>query len=90
MVLSGILGTDMTLLLSLRLLINKTIGIKTVGRFYKFFVFNCVLLSFLGEIILTLPAKGVFDYLNRSCLLRRFLAVGYCSIPINELGGRIE
>lgn len=87
---SRILGADMTLLLSLCFLMNKTRGIKATGRFYKFFILNRVFFSFLGQIIHTLQAIGVCGYLYRSCLLRRFFTVGYCSISINRLGGRIE
>jgi len=87
---SRILGADMTLLLSLRFLINKTRGIKAAGRFfYKSFILNRVFFSFLVQIIHALQAIGVCGYLYRSFLLSRFLTVGYCSIPINDLGGRI-
>jgi len=86
---SRILGADMTLLLSLRFLINKTRGIKAAGRFYKSFILNHGFFSFLGQIIHTLHVIGVCGYLYRSFLLSRFLTVGYCSIQINGLGGRI-
>ena len=87
---SRILGADMTLLLSLRFLIKKMRGIKAAGRFYKSFILNRVFLGFLGQIIHTIRTVGACGYLFRSCLLRRFLIVGYCSISINRLGGRIE
>lgn len=83
------LGTDMTLLFFLRFLINKTRGIKAFGRF-RIFILNWSFLSFLGEIIFALVTIGVCGYLYRSCLLRRFLALGYCSIPINGLGGEFN
>ena len=84
---SRILGADMTLLLSLCFLMNKTMGIKAAGRFYKYFIINRVFFSILWQIIHTLRMCG---YLYLSCLLRRFITVGNCSIPINGLGGRIE
>ena len=87
---SRILGADMTLLLSLCFLINKTMGIKAAGRFYKYFIINHVFLSILGQIFHTIRIIRVCGYLYRSCLLRRFITVGNCSIPINGLGGRIE
>lgn len=89
MVMSRILGADMILLLSLRFLLNKTRGIKAAGRFYKSFILSRVIFSFLGQIIHTLQAIEVCGYLYRSFLLSRFLTVGYCSITINGLGGRI-
>ena len=87
MMIARILGADMTLLFSLRFLINKSKGEKAVNRFYMFFILNCVFLRFLGEIIHTYKINRVCDYLYRSCLLRRFLTLSYCSIPINVLGG---
>jgi hypothetical protein len=90
MMMSRILGIDMTLLLSLRFLINNTRGKKAVSRFFRLFVLNFVLLSFLGEIIHAQQIIGVCGYLYRSCLLRRFLTLGYCSIPMNGLGGEFN
>ena len=87
---SRILGIDMILLFSFRFLINKTRGKKAVGRFYRFSIFNCVFLGFLGEIIHTLRVIGVCDYLFRNCLIQRFLTLGYCSIPKNRLGGELN
>jgi hypothetical protein len=89
MVMSRILGTDMTLLLSLCFLLTKTRGIKAVSRFYKFFIVDGGFFSFLVQIIHTIRTIRVCGYLYRSFLLSRFLAVGYCSIQINGLGGRI-
>ena len=83
---SRILGVDMTLLYSLWFSISKTGGKKTIGRFYRFFILNL----FLGGIIRTNQLTGVCGYLYRSCLLRRFLTLGYCSIPINGLGGELN
>jgi len=83
-VISRILGADMTLLFSLWFLINQTWGIKAAGRYCKSFILNRAFLSFLGQII------RLSGYLNRSFFLSRLLARGYCSIPIDRLGGRIE
>jgi len=90
MVMSRILGADMTLLLSFRFLLNKTRGIKAAGRFYKSLILNRVFFSFLGQIIHTIRTIRVCGYLYRSFLVSRFHTVGYCSIQINRLGGNIE
>lgn len=82
-----ILGANMALLFFLRFLISTSQGKKAFSRFNRVFILNCNLLSFLGEIIHTHNIDGVCGYLYRSYLLRRFLALGYCSIPINRLGG---
>ncbi len=87
MTLSRILGADMSLLFSFRFLINETRGIKAAGPFYKIFIDNCVFLVFWWQVITTLRTVGVCGYLHQSCLLRRFLTLGYCSITINGLGG---
>ena len=89
MKLSRILGTDMTLLSSLRFIIDQTRGIKTISRFYKVFDVNCDFLSFLGENNPYSPVNRRFR-LYRSFLLRRFLTIGCCSIPINITWGGIK
>jgi hypothetical protein len=90
MMMSRILGVVMTLLFSLPFLINKTRGNKAVSCFYRFSIIDCIFSSFLGEIIHTHHVIGVCVYLYRSCLLRRFLTLGYCSIPMNGLGGEFN
>ena len=87
MMMARILGADMALLFFLRFLISTSQGKKAFSRFNRFFVLKCNFLSFLGEIIHTHKIIEVWDYLYRSCLLWRFLSLGYCSIPINRLGG---
>lgn len=90
MLMSRILGNDMALLFFLRFLISKTRGEKAVGRFCIFSILTYVFLSFLGGGIIRLPLIGVFGDLNQSCLLRRFPALGYCSIPMNRFGGELN
>lgn len=91
MMIARILGADMALLFFLWFLISTSQGKKAFSRFNRFFILKCIFLSFLGEIIHTRNidhnVDGVCGYLYRSCLLRRFLTLGYCSIPINQLGG---
>ena len=84
------IGAVMTLLCSLRFLINETRGIKATGRFYRFFILNFAFLRFLGGIITSLPVIGVCGDLYQSYLLRRFLTLGYCLIPINGFGGELN
>lgn len=87
MIKSRILGSNMILLFFLQFLISKSQEKKAVGRFNRFFILNCILLRFLGEIVHRYQTNGMRGYLYQSCLLRRFLTLGYCSIPINVLGG---
>ncbi len=88
--LSRILGADMSLMFSLWFLINKASRIKAAGHFNKFFVVSCSFLGFHRHIISTLQGIRVCDYLFLSCLLRRFLTLGYCSITMNGLGGELN
>ena len=90
MKLSRILGADMTLLFSLRFLINQTRGIKAAGRFCKYFILNCAIFSLFGQIIRIIQTTKVCGYLYRRHLLRRFFAVDYCLSSISGLRGRIE
>jgi len=80
----------MALLFSLRFFIGKTRGEKVVGRFYKLFILKCVFFSSLGGIITGIPVILRSGDLNQSNLLRRFLALGYCSIPMNQFGGELN
>ena len=48
MVLSGMLGTDMTFLFYFRFLMNENRGIKAVERFYKYFIDSFVLIPTNG------------------------------------------
>ncbi len=90
MVLSRILGVDMSLLFSLRFLLNKASKVKAAGLFNRFFIVSCSLLGFHRHIISTLQGIRVCDYLFLSCLLRRFPTLGYCSIPLIQDRRRIE
>ena len=90
MVLSRILGADMSLLFSLWFLINKTGRIKEAGHFNKIFIVSCSFLVFYRHIISTLQGIRVCDYLFLSCLLRRFPTLGCCSIPLIQDRRRIE
>jgi len=87
MVLSGMLGIDMAFLFSFGFLIDQKRGIKAVVCFCKIFIDNGVFLVSWGQIIPTLRTIGVCGYLFRSFLPRRFPTLGYCSIPMNGLGG---
>jgi hypothetical protein len=89
MMIARILGANMALFFYLRFLISTSQGKKAFSRFNfnRFFILKCIFLSFLGEIIHTHNIDGVCGYLYRSYLLQRFLTLGYCSFPINRLGG---
>ena len=90
MVLSRILGADMSLLFSLQFLNNKASRIKAAGHFNKFFDVICSFLSFHRHIISALQIIGMCGYLYWSCLLRRFITLGYCSIPQIRIGGELN
>lgn len=90
MVLSRILGTDMSLLFSLRFLINKASRVKAAGFFNKFFVVSCSFLVFHRHIISTLQRIRVCDYLFLSSLLLRFIIAGCRPIPMINIGGELN
>ena len=87
MVLSRILGDVMILLFSLRFLKKSASRIKVAGHFNIFSVHSCSFIGFHRHIISTLQRIRVCDYLFLSCLLRRFLSLGYCSIQMIRIGG---
>lgn len=90
MVLSRILGADMSLLFSLWFLINKASRVKAAGYFNKFFVVSCSFLGFHRHIISTLQGIRVCDYLFLSSLLLRFIIVGCRSISLISIGGELN
>ena len=90
MVLSRILGADMSLLFSLRILINKAGRIKAAGHFNKFFFVSCSRLGFHRRIISTLQGIRVCDYLFLGSLLLRFIIIGCRSITLIRIGGELN
>jgi len=87
MVLSRILGTDMSLLFSLRFLLNKASGVKAGDHFNKLFIVSCPFLGFNRHKISTLQGIRVCDYLFLSSLRMRFIIAGCRSIPMISIGG---
>jgi len=90
MVLSRILGANMSLLFSLQFLINKASRVKAAGQFNKFFVVDCSFLGFHRYIISTLRGIRVCDYLFLSNLLLRFIIVDCRSIKLIRIGGELN
>ncbi len=80
MMLSRILGADMSLLFSLRFLLNKAGRIKAAGHFNKFFIAGHPLLGFQRHIISTLQEIRVCDDL----FFEQFTTATYYSwLPLN-------
>ena len=90
MVLSRILGTDMSLLFFLRFLLNKGGGEKAAGLFNKLSIVNCSFLGFNRHIISTLQVIKVCDYLFLSSLRLRFIIAGCRSTPMISIGGELN
>ena len=86
MVLLRILGACMPLLF----LINRANRIKAAGHIIKFLVVSCSFSSFHRHIVSAHQITGMCGYLYCSCLLRRFLTLGYCSIPMFRIGGELN
>ena len=87
MKLSRILGADMSLLFSLRFLLNKASGVKGADHFNKLFIVSGSFLGFNRHIISTLQGIRVCDYLFLSSLRMRFIIAGCRSIPMINIGG---
>jgi hypothetical protein len=80
MKLSRIEGASMTLLFSLRFLINGANRVKTAGHFNKFFIVICSFLGFHRHIISTLQRIRVCDCL----FFEQFTTEVYYSwLPLN-------
>lgn len=89
MIMARILGADMTLLFSLRFLINKSKGEKAVSRFYSFFILNCIFLRFLGGIIHAYQITVVWFFISELFTT----AISYTCVLLNpnkRIRGRIE
>ena len=87
MVLSRILGADMSLFCSLRFLTIKASGIKAAGRFNRIFTGRNSFLGFQSYIISTLKGIRVCDCLFSSSLIIRSIKFDYRSIPQISIGG---